>query len=239
MGDVMSNVVGFLKEYIWKNGFEMLSRNPFAVYKAMVKHDIDTKTARLVMVTLMSGSHELVQEGRSVDEITDHIQAEHCLNKKTAGNLATVYLELFSDENRESWSKAAEAGFDEFCEGEWSVEWDGRCDWNTKHGGSYPCTAEASLTFSVTDKEKLHDHLSEKLKTNPFLSADDIYGILMKQIEDDLDYDMNEFCNADDYYEPFFEEFVGEGTYESEEKWKSWGLELIEFHGSGDIDFEP
>ena len=140
MGDVMSNVVGFLKEYIWKNGFEMLSRNPFAVYKAMVKHDIDTKTARLVMVTLMSGSHELVQEGRSVDEITDHIQAEHCLNKKTAGNLATVYLELFSDENRESWSKAAEAGFDEFCEGEWSVEWDGRCDWNTKHGGSYPCT---------------------------------------------------------------------------------------------------
>jgi hypothetical protein len=31
MGDVMSNVVGFLKEYIWKNGFEMLSRNPFAV----------------------------------------------------------------------------------------------------------------------------------------------------------------------------------------------------------------
>ena len=42
-----------------------------------------------------------------------------------------------------------------------------------------------------------------------------------------------------DYYEPFWEEFVGEGTYESEMKWRSWGLEVAEFTGSGDIDFEP
>lgn len=50
---------------------------------------------------------------------------------------------------------------------------------------------------------------------------------------------MMEYCDADDYYEPYWEEFVGEGTYESEAKWKSWGLDIIEFTGSGDIDFEP
>ena len=47
-----------------------------------------------------------------------------------------------------------------------------------------------------------------------------------------------EYCDADDYYEPNWEAFVGEGAYESETKWNSWGLDIIEFTGSGDIDFE-
>lgn len=79
----------------------------------------------------------------------------------------------------------------------------------------------------------------QSLRKTRFLSEDDIYGILLEQIEEDLDSDMREYCDADDYYEPFWEEFVGEGTYESEAKWKSWGLEIVEFTGSGDIDFEP
>ena len=36
-----------------------------------------------------------------------------------------------------------------------------------------------------------------ELKSNPFLSEDDISGILMKQIEHDLDEDMCEYCDAD------------------------------------------
>ena len=240
----MNDVIEFLEDYIWKNGFEKLSENPFAVYKDMVKskkknRGIEPKTARLVLVTLMSKTHELARKGSSEDELVNHIQSEHYLNKKIAKDIASMYLALFSSDNEKSWDAAKEAGFSEFCESEWIVEWDGRCDWHTKHGGSYPCSAEASLTFSVLDKKKLHSHLSSELKTNPFLSADDIYGILMRQIEDDLDKDMVEYCDADDYYEPYWEEFVGEGTYESEAKWKSWGLEIIEFSGSGDIDYEP
>ena len=73
---------------------------------------------------------------------------------------------------------------------------------------------------------------------NPFLTEDDIYGILMKQIEDGLDKDMQDFCDADDYYEPYFEEFAGDGTYESEKKWKPWGLEIVSFEGDGEVDFK-
>ena len=240
----MNNVIVFLKDYIWKNGFEKLSANPFAVYKDMVKddmdkHGVDPRTARLVLITLMSNTHELARKGCTVDELISYIQSEHYLNKKIARDLAAIYLNLFNDENRKSWDEAKEVGFEEFCRAEWTIEWNGGCDWHTKHGGSYPCSAEASLTFSIGDKKKLHCHLSSELKSNPFLSANDIYGILLKQIEDDLDNDMDEYCNADDYYEPYWEEFVGEGTYESEAKWKSWGLEIVEFTGSGDIDFEP
>ncbi|MCR5603800.1 MAG: hypothetical protein K6G27_08880 [Lachnospiraceae bacterium] len=240
----MNDVIEFLKDYIWKNGFEKMSDDPFAVYKDMVKggrnkQRFAPKTARLVMITLMSKAHEMAREGASADAVISHIQSEHYLNKKAARDIAFVYLELFNDENRKSWNDAKEIGFEEFCEAEWTVEWDGSCDWHTKNGGSYPCSAQASLTFIVEDKEKLHSHLASELKSNPFLSADDIYGILMKQIEDDLDNDMDEYCNADDYYEPYWEEFVGEGTYESENKWRSWGLEPVEFTGSGDIDFEP
>lgn len=240
----MNEVIDFLEEYIWKNGFEKLSANPFDVYNAMVKSNknqpgIDPRTARLVLVTLMSKTHEMARKGFSADELTKHIQSEHYVNKKTAKDLTSMYLDLFCDENKRSWDDASETGFEEFCKEKWTVEWDGRCDWHTKHGGCYPCSAEASLTFTVRDKELLHSHLSLELQSNPFLSADDIYGILVQQIEADLDNDMYEYCNADDYYEPYWEEFVGEGTYDSEAKWRSWGLEIIEFTGNGDIDFAP
>lgn len=240
----MNGVIEFLKDYIWKNGFEKLSEDSFAVYRAMVKNGrnkngIDPKVARLVLVTLMSNTHEMARKGTSIDEIVSHIQSEHFLNLKTAKDIASMYLKLFNDENQKSWKEANEIGFEEFCKSEWTIEWDGRCDWHTKHGGSYPCSAEASLTFVVNDKKELYTHLASELKKNPFLSDDDIYGILVKQIEDDLDNDMREYCDADDYYEPYWEEFVGEGTCESEAKWRSWGLEIVEFTGSGDIDFEP
>ena len=240
----MDDVIEFLKDYIWQNGFEKLSEDSFAVYKAMIKkgkgkHCIDQKTSRLVLVTLMSKTHEMARKGSLADDIISHIQSEHCLNKKAAKDMAFMYLGLFNDENQRAWKEAKEVGFEKFCESEWIMDWDGRCDWHTKHGGSYPCSAQASLTFVIEDKKKLHTHLASELKANPFLSEDDIYGILMKQIEDDLDEDMREYCDADDYYEPYWEEFVGEGTYESEAEWKAWGLELVDFTGSGDIDFEP
>lgn len=240
----MIEVIDFLKDYIWKNGFEKLSANPFDVYTTMIKekkkkHGIDLRTARLVLITLMSKTHEMAQKGCSADELTRHIQTEHFVNKKTAKELSAMYLGLFSGENQKSWNDAKEAGFEEFCKEEWSVEWKGLCGWHTKHGGCYPCSAEASLTFVVQDIEKLHTHLASELKSNPFLSADDIYSILVQQIESDMDNDMDEYCNADDYYEPYWEEFVGEGTYDSEARWKSWGLDIIEFTGSGDIDYVP
>lgn len=233
----MNDVIEFIKNYIWKNGFEKLSEDPFAVYEAM--KDIDPRTARLVLITLMSKTHDMARKGCSDEELIRYIQSEHYVNKKIAKDLASMYLEVFSDENRKSWNDAEEAGFGKFCEKEWSLEWHGNCDWYSKHGRNYPCFAEVSLTFAVQDIESMRSHFSEELTSNPFLSEDDLYRILTKQIEDDLDRDMEDYCNADDYYAPFFEEFVGEGTYDSEEKWKSWGLEIIEFTGSGDIDYAP
>ena len=237
----MKQVIKFLKDYIWDNGFEELSENPFSLYLTMVKdtYGIEPKTARLVLVTLMSKTHEMAKNGCSIDEITSHIQSEHCLNKKTANELASLYLELFNEENTKTWDDAREAGFAEFCEKEWTVEWSGQCEWHAKRGMRFPCSAEATLTFRVEDAEMLHDHLAAKLKSNPFLSADDIYDILETEIEAGLDTDMEDYCNEDDYYEPYLDDFVSEGTYDSEEDWKSWGLEIIEFTGSGNIDFEP
>lgn len=68
----MNDVVEFLKNYIWQNGFKKLSENPFDVYKAMVKsdknkHGIDQRKARLVLITLMSKTHEMAKNGYSAD----------------------------------------------------------------------------------------------------------------------------------------------------------------------------
>ena len=232
----MDEVLEYLENYIWENGFEKLSGDPFGVYQGM--KDIDPKIARLVLMTLLSKTHEKAKKGCPEDELISYIQAEHFVNKKTAKDLASMYLELFSEENQESWDEAQEEGFEEFCEEEWTVEWSGYCDWRAKNFRHVPCNASAELTFAVEDKEKLHSHLESKLKANPFLSADEIYQILANEIEADLDRDMERYCNADDYYEPYLEEFVSEGTHKSEEKWKSWGLEIIDFTGTGDVDYE-
>ena len=109
----MNDVVEFLKEYIWKNGFNTLSENPFGVYKAM--NGIDPRDARLVLITLMSKTHEMAQKSCSAEAIVTHIQAEHFVNKTVAKELAAMYLNLFDDANKKSWNAAKESGFKEFC----------------------------------------------------------------------------------------------------------------------------
>ena len=235
---MMNHVMEFLEKYIWENGFETLSLRPFDVYDAMIKGGIDQKTARFVLMTLLSKTHEMAEKGCTADELICYIQSEHDVLKKTARDLALMYQELFSDENRKSWNDAREAGFEAFCEEEWTIEWDGSCEWHTKHGGSYPCIAEVSFAFTVQDKEKLRSHLSSELKINPFLSEEEVYDILSDQMEADLELDMEEYCNADDYYEPYMDDFAQEGTSESEARWKSWGLEISDLTGSGYVDYD-
>lgn len=236
----MKKECDFLKDYIWKNGFEKLSSNPFSVYEDMVyEGKISTRTARLILVSLMCGAHEKAREGKSVDVIVEYLQKECSLTRKMARNLAVMLGALFDEANTNEWSDAERRGFGAFCESIWTIEWSGRCDWHAKHNVSYPCYAKAVLEFEVADAGLLEKHLEKELKNNPFLTEDDVYMILMQQIKDGLDGDMQDFCDADDYYEPYFEEFVGEGTYESEKKWKSWGLDIVSFEGNGEVDFEP
>ena len=239
----MDNVIDFLKDYIWKNGFDRLSERPFDVYEAMVTGDkdtqaIDQRMARMVMVTLMSKTHEKARMARDARELVDYIQAEHYVTEEVAKEIAAMYRELFSDENEKAWEKAREAGFEEFCEEYWTVEWEGACDWQTEDWASYPCTAEATLDFAVEDKEALRDHLSHELKSNPFLSDLAIYWIIASQIEADLDDDMEAYCNASHYREPYWEEFVGRGTRKSTARWKSWGLDILDITGSGEMCYD-
>ena len=70
----MNDIVEFLKSYIWENGFEKLTENPFDVYTDMIKRGkgkpcIDSRTARLVLVTMMSKTHEMARNGCSADDI--------------------------------------------------------------------------------------------------------------------------------------------------------------------------
>ncbi|MBR3306117.1 MAG: hypothetical protein IKI75_02530 [Lachnospiraceae bacterium] len=228
-----------LKEYICKNGLKKLGSDPYDVYNTLIDAGVASKNSRFVLVTLMSGTHELARKGRDKSVIVAHIQLEHDIKKATAQKLADMYLNIFSSENKKALKKAENAGFKEFCKSVWTIEWDGICEWYAKHSCHYTCRANATLEISVEKEGLLKKHLNSELKLNPFLSADDIFDIICEQIEEDLDRDMEEYCNADDYYEPYLEEFVGEGTYDSEKKWVSWGLKIERFDGTGDVDFGP
>ena len=76
----MKDVIEFLENYIWQNGFEKLSENPFDVYMTMAKsnkHGINPGKARLILITLMSKTHEMAIKGCSSDELIDQV---HTMN---------------------------------------------------------------------------------------------------------------------------------------------------------------
>ena len=232
----MGKEYSFLEKYILENGYADLDNDAYSIYHAMVEAGIADEQARLVMVTLMSGVYKLAISGKSVDELTVMIQKEHFLIKRVAGQIAELYVQLFDPENIKEWERSSGQGFDDFCDSVWEMDWRGSCEWHAKGHMVLTCTAELHLEYEVADKEKLRKHLEKKLK-NPFISADDVYRILEKEFSDILDQDLDDYCNGDDYYEPFMEEFPSEGTYEFGKACKEWGIEIIDLSGGGEVEY--
>lgn len=75
----------FLKKCIWENWFESLAGDPFLVYEKMIKDGVSERSARIVLVTLMSGVHEKARNGEPASDVTAYIQKEHSLMKRGCG----------------------------------------------------------------------------------------------------------------------------------------------------------
>ena len=80
--------------------------------------------------------------------------------------------------------------------------------------------------------------LSRLLKKNPFMEKDQIHKIFEKKLREYLDYEFEEYCTEDDYYQPVVEDF--EIEYRVNERSKKNGFEVIACDGDGgDGGYEP
>jgi hypothetical protein len=149
-----------------------------------------------------------------------------------------MYQSLFSEENMAEWKKKVAKGLKEFCSKEWSFPWEGFEVWYADHVHmDCYCTAEAIL--EVNDKKLVKVEMKKLVATNPFVTAQEIFEIYQKELDELLDRDFEEYVQFDDYYPPVTEDYDSNYLSILEDFCAKHGFEIIsyEFDGSNS-DYE-
>ena len=221
----MRNVVKKLKGLIDENGPKYLTEEPYKVYEELIKSKAtDKKTAGAFLMILVSGITETITPDDNPVDLSKKIQRECCFNKKMSDALVGIVLSLHSKENEEEWKGKDMAGLDSFRKGKISFKWSGFATWDAG-GGGVDCYYDANIVIKPTKKLVINGELSQMLKKNPFTKPEDIKKLFEKDLGEHLDYEFEDYCTCEDYYQPVVEDF------ELEAYLKDWcednGFEIV------------
>lgn len=235
-----AKLVKAFKSIIDTNGFDYLKNKPYDVYLSLVANkSCSKKVAINVLSSLLVEVPSLLLNGRSksIQKISSVLKENCCLSDAISDELASVYQEVFSDENKKNWEDNKNSGLKAFLEQKLSVVWDGSSTWECDTGFVY-CYYNAKIKVAPL-KDKLNTSLiDEKLKVNPFFSDEKIAKLYEENLIKYLDHDFNYYCTADDYYQLFIED------YDLNDSVKEWcekhGFKIISVKGDGsDSGFVP
>ncbi|MCD8306797.1 MAG: hypothetical protein LUD51_01010 [Clostridia bacterium] len=230
----MEKVAEAIKAVIDREGPGYLDTNAYDVYAELLKNKAaDEKTARMMLITLLAGTHR--QKARDASAYSAYIQQECCLTESAADEIAGIYAELFKASNRREWKGNREKGFIEFCENTWHFELESTAEWNCR-GRHMDCFCSVEMDVAVDKPDLLHKALEKPLSKNPFMTADAIYSCLEEKMQKTLDHDFAEYCDIDDYYPPYSEEYLDNCRYWIDKFCPEYGLKLegFEFDGRDD-----
>ena len=234
----MQSVAEKLKELIDENGPQYLTEEPYKVYSELIKSKTaDRKTAGAILMLFVSGVTETVMSDDDPADLSKRIQKECCFNKKMSDVLADIVLSLHSSKNEKEWKSKDMAGLDSFRKEKMHVKWSGFATWDAG-GGGVDCYYDADMVIKPTKKLVINDELSQLLKKNPFTKSEDIEKLFEKDLKEHLDYEFEDYCTCEDYYQPVVEDF------ELEAYLKDWcednGFEVVSCEGdSRDSGYVP
>ena len=234
----MESVAEKLKVLIDENGPKYLTEEPYKVYKELLRSGVtDRKTAGALLMLFASGIPDLVKPENDPVFLSKLIQRDCCLNKKMADILADIVLSLHSRENEDEWKNKDMAGMERFRKEKLSVKWHGFATWDAG-GGGVDCYYNADIVIKPLKNLVINDELSGLLKKNPFMKTEDIRKLYVKDLKEHLDYEFEDYCTCDDYYQPVAEDF------ELEAYLKDWcddnGFKIVSCEGDGgDGGYEP
>lgn len=239
MDNTMKNTVGKLKELIDKNGPAYLSDEPYLTYEELTAFDsTDVKTAGAIMLALVRGIDRDIRCNDNPEALSIQIQEECCFNKKMADRLAEIFLALYSKDNEDEWKARELDGWTQFLKTNCCFDWNGFAVWQAG-SGSVDCHFEAVIALKPAESIKADEEkLAGALRDNPFITKGAIAEYYTKKISKYLDYEFEEYCTCDDYYQPVVEDF------EIDDCVKYWckenGFELVSCEGDGyDDGYEP
>lgn len=226
----MEKEIAALKKLIETNGPDYLTREPYEVYQCLLDEKVSRTNAALILFTLVSETAEKAKESEQ-KELSDYIRKNCCLQKKKADQLAEMYCQLFSRDHLEQWKDKAESGLKEFCEKNWNFQWDCSKEWH-QGSGFVECTCEITAEFQTDNPDIMKERFAAKLQENPFLTASEISDDLKSVLSEMLDDDVDEFVNADDYYEPWMEDYDCQDVLEKFAR--QYGMKLLDHSCDGD-----
>lgn len=145
MDNGMIHAVEHLKTLIDKNGPEYLSQEPFVTYKELTNSEkIDAKTAGAILLALVRGIDRDSRNYENSERASEWVRKECCLNKRMADRIAEIFLELYSEENKDEWKAMELEGWTQFKKTKIRCTWEGFSVWQTG-GGSVDCHFVAQI----------------------------------------------------------------------------------------------
>ena len=236
----VQNIGDQIKEIISQNGQQYLTEktHAYAVYLTLLNDErIDAQKAAAVLLTLLSGIPAYALSGADHAGLVKKIQTQCFFTKRIAEEIAAMYEQLFSKENRKEWDGKSLQGYKEFLSREWPVDWYGEATWDDGPG-FVECSYKARFVIRPA-KNFANDALRAQLKTNPFLSAEDIFEDFQHDLLGHLNSEFSWYCSDDDYYPPVVEDF--DFKHELKEWCRENAFEIVNIsESSGETgDFEP
>ena len=234
------DIVKALKEIIDRNGPDYPADEPFQVYTELIETgNTDRKTAAALLHLLAGGLLETADPGCDADVLSGLIRREYSLNKKMADRLAIVLSTLYSHDNKREWRSKKREGLTQFLKEEFSYDWKGFAVWDAGNG-TVDCHYEASIILKPTKAISGNNELAKLLKKNPFTTKETIHDLFSNKLRKHLDYEFEEYCTEDDYYQPVVEDFGSNLEYALKEWSEENGFEFVSCEGDGDDGgYEP
>lgn len=239
MTDLIMKIIDKLKELVDENGPKYLEDNPYKTFIELIESGTsDRSTAGAVLCFLVSGLSQNISSDSDIAELSKQIQKECGFNKKMADRIATIFAQLYSQENEEEWKKKDMGGLKGFLKEEMTCSWEGYAYWDAGSGG-VDCHYEAEIVLMPTEQIVIDGTLDRALKKNPFMTKEAVEEHYKAKLKKYLDCEFEDYCTCDDYYQPCVEDFMVDR--DAVGAWcKENGFELKECDGDGyDDGYEP
>lgn len=236
----IEDIVKALKEIVDKNSPKYLTDEPYRVYEELLESGMaDRKTAAALLHLLASGLLEAADPGYDVELLSGSIRRECSLNKRMSDRLAIILYTLYSEDNKRKWRSKEKEGLTQFLKEEFSYDWKGYAVWD-EGNGTIDCHYKARIILRPTKDVFSDKELTELLTKNPFATKETICDLFTKRLQEYLDYEFEDYCTEDDYYQPVVEDFGNNLEYDLKQWSEENGFEYVSCEGDGDDGgYEP
>ena len=227
-------IIKYLKDTISANGVDYLSNDAFKVYEGLKDIKVKNGVRTSILCCLLNDISKYSSKKKvEYNDLYSYIKDSCFLNEEITLDMTSIFLEVFSNENKKEYENDKENGFEKFCNNDHKIEWEGFTRWYT-NCVHLDCNFKANFSFKIVDKEKLRKDNFEFFNKNPYLTADFFYKKYKEEIAKEIDDDFEEYCTYDDYYPPVVEDYDYNLEDLLQRYCKEHGLKLISFEGEGE-----